>query len=146
MSSNLSDRMKRKLEESSNLSCREFNDDWKDRYMFVLEIIDLKCNSVLKSKFAELPVLPSADDMIAFWRILPANEFEHLRSFAQRYICRFGSTYRCEQSFSAMKLIKNKNRARLTDSNLNVLMILATTNLQPDIDKLASNLQSHKSH
>lgn len=36
MSSNLSDRMKRKLEESSNLSCREFNDDWKDRYMFVL--------------------------------------------------------------------------------------------------------------
>lgn len=111
-----------------------------------LEIIDLKCNSVLKSKFAELPVLPSADDMIAFWRILPANEFEHLRSFAQRYICRFGSTYRCEQSFSAMKLIKNKNRARLTDSNLNVLMILATTNLQPDIDKLASNLQSHKPH
>lgn len=111
-----------------------------------LEIIDLKCNSVLKGRFAELPVVPSASDMISFWRLLPENDFEHLRSFAQRFVCRFGSTYRCEQSFSSMKLIKNKNRARLTDSNLNGLMILATTNLNPDIDKLASNIQLHKQH
>ena len=90
---------------------------------FQLEIIDLKCNSVLKSRFAELPVIPTADDMISFWRLLPESEFEHLRSFAQRYICRFGCTYRCEQSFSAMKLIKSKNSSRLTDSNLNGLMI-----------------------
>ena len=111
-----------------------------------LEIIDLKCNTVLKSRFAELPVIPTADDMISFWRLLPESEFGHLRSFAQRYVCRFGSTYRCEQSFSAMKLIKSKNRSRLTDPNLNGLMILATTNLQPDIDKLADNIQPQKSH
>ena len=55
-----------------------------------LEIIDLKCNSVLKGRLAELPVVPSANDMISFWRLLPANEFEHLRSFAERHICRFG--------------------------------------------------------
>lgn len=111
-----------------------------------LEIIDLKCNSVFKSRFAELPVIPTADDMISFWCLLPESGFEHLRSFAQRYVCRFGSTYRCEQSFSAMKLIKSKNRSRLTDSNLNGLMILATTKLQPDIEKLASNIQPQNSH
>ena len=108
-----------------------------------IEIIDLKCNTVLKSRFAELPIIPTADDMILFWRLLLESEF------AQGYVCRFGSTYRCEQSFSAMKLIKSKNRSRLTDpikSNLNDLMILASTNLQPDIDKLADNIQPQKSH
>ena len=70
--------------------------------------------------------------------MLPAEKFPHLRSFAQRYVGRFGSTYRCEQSFSAMKLIKNKQRSRLTDDNLATLMTLAVTGLNPHIDRLVS--------
>jgi len=111
-----------------------------------LEVVDLQCNSVLKGRFGEIPPVPSAADMITFWQLLPANDFRHLRSFAQRYICRFGSTYRCEQSFSAMKLIKSRNRTRLTDNNLNSLMILAVTEMKPQISKLASSHQMHKSH
>ena len=28
---------KRKFEENKNLACREFNDEWKERYMFTLD-------------------------------------------------------------------------------------------------------------
>jgi len=45
-----------------------------------------------------------------------------------------------------MKLKKNKNCSRLTDFNLNEHMILPTTNLQPDIEKLVYNIQPQKSH
>lgn len=102
------------------------------------EVIDVKCSSVLRSKFMEIPASPNSKDMIQFWSMLPAETFPHLRSFAQRYICRFGTTYRCEQSFSTMKLIKNKQRSRLTDDNLSALMTLAVTDMNPDIDRLAS--------
>jgi len=111
-----------------------------------LEALDLQNSTALIGRFKELPAVPSATDMISFWSVLPNEEFPLLRSFAQRYVCRFGSTYRCEQSFSAMKLIKTRNRARLTDENLNCLMTLATTDLSPDINKLASTIQNHPSH
>ena len=56
-----------------------------------LEVIDLKCNVVLKGGFAELSAIPSAADMISFWQLLPVTEFWYLHSFAQRFICRFDS-------------------------------------------------------
>jgi len=40
-----------------------------------------------------------------------------------------------------MKLIKARNCSCLTDFNLNGRMILPKTNLQPDIEKLACNIQ-----
>mgnify|MGYP003396362830 CR=1 FL=1 len=109
-----------------------------------LELVDLKCNSALKGHFANLPAVPLADDLIKFWKMLPKAKFTCLRSFSQRFICRFASTYRCEQVFSAMQLIKNKNRSRLLDCNLNSLLILASTALKPDTEKLASSHQAHK--
>ena len=57
-----------------------------------LEVIDLQSHSVLKCRFSELPAIPAAAEMIDFWRMLPVDEFQHLRSFAKRYVCRFGST------------------------------------------------------
>jgi hypothetical protein len=111
-----------------------------------LEAVDLQHNTSLIERFRKLSAVPYAADMILFWSMFPSEHFPNLRSFAQRYVCRFGSTYRCEQSFSAMKLIKSRNRARLTDENLCCLMTLATTDLHADIDKLASTTQNHKSH
>jgi len=45
-----------------------------------------------------------------------------------------------------MKLIKDKNCSRLTGFNLNghINMIPPTTNHQPDIEKLVSNIQLQK--
>ena len=111
-----------------------------------LKVIDLKCNTVLKGRYAELSAIPSAADMISFWQLLPVTEFGYLCSFAQRFICRFGSTYRYEQTFCAMKLIKKRNRTSLTDTNLGGLMLLTATNLQPKVAKLSSSLQPQKSH
>ena len=93
----------------------------------------------------ELPSIPSSCEMISFWKMLPVTEYQNLRLFAQRYISRFGSTYRCEQAFSAMKLIKSRNRALLTDQHLNSLMTVAVTELKPDIDKLVKSVQKQVS-
>ncbi len=70
-----------------------------------MEPIDLKTNLLIKSKFDKF-LSKSNPDFIDFWQLLPDQHFPELRKFAQSYICRFGSTYRCEQAFSSMKLIK----------------------------------------
>ena len=111
-----------------------------------LEVIDVRCDTVLKGRFYEMPAVPSAMDMISFWRLISPDRCPNLHTFALQYICRFGSTYRCEQTFSAMKLIKNRNRSCLTDHHLCDLLTLATSNLQPDIEKLVGSLQAQKSH
>lgn len=111
-----------------------------------MELIDLKTNSSLKAKFHELSSVPSASDMINYWRSLPCENFPELRKFAQSFICRFGTTYRCEQTFSAMKLVKSKTRSRLTDANLKNTLLLSVTHINPNIEKLAKSKQPQKSH
>ena len=78
---------------------------------FQLELIDLQCNSALKSKFA-------ATDIKDFYQQLPKETFPRLRDHAARILSLFASTYLCEQAFSAMTLVKNKFRSRLTDCNM----------------------------
>src|SRR5688572_5305518 len=56
-----------------------------------LEVIDMKCHAALRSHFNSLPPVPNAADLKSFWSLLPADKFKHLRIFAQRYLCRFGS-------------------------------------------------------
>ncbi|XP_076373031.1 general transcription factor II-I repeat domain-containing protein 2-like [Tachypleus tridentatus] len=111
-----------------------------------MELIDLKANSVLKSKFNELPSLPSESGMLNFWRSSPCKHFPELRKFAQSYACRFRTTYRREQAFSSMKIIKNKLRSRLSDSSLKNCLLLSVTNLTPNVGDLVKAKQSQKSH
>ncbi|CAI9725740.1 Hypothetical predicted protein [Octopus vulgaris] len=51
----------------------------------------------------------------------------------------FASTYICEQTFSIMKINKGKNRSLLTDSNLQSVLRISTSNLTPNFDKLKYN-------
>ena len=111
-----------------------------------LEVIDLQQNSVLKALFTTMQNTRTVAEVCSFWRALPVAHFSKLRSFAQRMISRFGSTYRCEQSFSTMKIIKSKDRSRLRDSNLKNLLTLATTKVEPEITKLASRKQVHHNY
>ena len=110
-----------------------------------MELIELKANSILKIKFNELSLFPSASEMIGFWRSIPREHFPEMRRLAQSYACLFGTTYRCEQSFSFMKIIKNKLRSRLSDSNLKNCLLLSVTNLTPNITGLVKAKQSQKS-
>ena len=68
-----------------------------------VELLDLQANSVLKMKFNELSSFPIVTEAIDFRLSLPCKHFPELRKFAQSYACRFGTTYRCEQSFSLFR-------------------------------------------
>jgi hypothetical protein len=54
-----------------------------------MEVTPLKC----KQKFEELPVIPTADDTIKFWKLLPYENFPNLRKSVQQCICHFASIY-----------------------------------------------------
>ena len=110
-----------------------------------MELIELMANSILKMKFNELSLCPSASEMIGFWRSISREHFPEMRKLAQSYACLFGTTYRCQQSFSSMKIIKNKLRSRLSDSNLKNCLLLSVTNLTPNITGLVKAEQSQKS-
>ena len=110
-----------------------------------MELIELNANSILKMKFNELSLFPSASEMIGFWRSIPREHFPQMRKLAQSYACLFETAYRCEQSFSSMKIIKNKLRSRLSDSNLKNCLLLSVTNLTPNITSLVKAKQSQKS-
>ena len=78
-----------------------------------MELLDLRANLVLTMKFNELPSFPRATKTIHFWRSLPCKHLTELKKFAQSYVCRFGTIYRCERSLSSIKVIKNKMGSRL---------------------------------
>jgi len=111
-----------------------------------MELIELKGNSVLKMKFDELSSLPSASEMIGFWRSFSCEHFPKMRKNTQSFSCLFGTRYRCEQSFSFMKIIKNKLRSQLSDSSLKNFLLLSVTNLTPNITGLMKAKWRQKSH
>lgn len=94
-----------------------------------LEIIDLQCDVTLKDRFASV-------DLDTFYPcILPG--YPKLTALAAKMLCMFGTTYLCEQVFSAMILNKTKLRSRLTHKQLNdILKLAATQDMVPDIDAL----------
>jgi len=112
-----------------------------------MSLIELKENSLLKMKFDELSSLPSVSAMIGVWRSLSCEHFPKMRKFAQSYYaCLFGTTYGCEQSFSFMKIIKNKPRSRRSDSCLKDCLLLSVANLTPNITGLVKVKRKQKSH
>ena len=96
--------------------------------------MDLKTNSFFLNKFLE--TRSSASDEISFWKLLPDSQFPNLKKFGNKCICRFGTTYKCEQNFSTLNVIKNKCRNQLMDEHLSNLLRLGSSNLQPEIKKL----------
>jgi len=73
--------------------------DWQ------LEIIDLQCDSDLKTKFA----LANLDTFYQY--LIPG--YPKVTALAAEVLCMFGTTYLCEQMFSLMNINKTKLRSRL---------------------------------
>lgn len=67
-----------------------------------------------------------------------SKEYPNLSQRAIKILLNFSSTYLCETSFSAMTLIKTKQRNRLDAANA---MRVALSNIEPDITKLAKDVQ-----
>ena len=88
-------------------------------------LLNLKQTQYWKWNLLNQNSVPIASEMIGFCRSLPCEHFPEIRKFSQSYACLFRTTYRCEESFSFMKIIKNKLRSRLSDSNLKNCQLLS---------------------
>ena len=105
-----------------------------------LELIELQCHDEWRGKHQQLSLLD-------FYCMLDKDRFPEMRTFAQKMLSLFGSTYLCEQTFSVMNLNKNRLRSRLNDSHLRDILRISTTVLKPDLTALLkSRSQYHPSH
>ena len=95
------------------------------------ELIDYQNSVALKARYEKLSVMATGQDLVDFWKAVPVTTFPELRSFRAKFISRFGTTYRCEKAFSAMKFVKSNYLTRLTLADQEALMNLAVTDLQP---------------
>ena len=99
---------------------------------FQMEIIELKCNDNLKSKFN------ACKNVTEFYKnVLPSKDYPNLSKNAKKLLSMFGSTYLCEQLFSSMKFTKNKLRTKIMENHLNNVLKIASSSISPDISKLA---------
>ncbi|KAL3876875.1 hypothetical protein ACJMK2_034657 [Sinanodonta woodiana] len=111
-------------------------DDLSAEYQ--LELTDLQASDELRATYRE-------NSLLDLYRTLP-DTFTNLKDNALVHTSMFGSTYCYEQAFSQMKLNKSNTRNQLTDDNLEAILPLSTSNIKPDISKLADDMQHHPSH
>jgi len=92
-----------------------------------LELLELQSDVYLSTS---ADVIRS--DCISMWKAINSTkQYVVLSNIAMKCISMFGSTYRCETAFSAMKGIKSKDRNRISDEHLVHCMRVATTQYQP---------------
>ncbi|GFV52792.1 uncharacterized protein TNCV_2874631 [Trichonephila clavipes] len=119
-----------------------------ERLCVELEILEKKkCDLSSQHKWSALNDLEK-EDMIIFnaWNSIP-DSYDQLKKFAFAVLSLFFSTYKCEQSFSSMNIIKSKLRSRLIDENLESCLKLKTTTFKPDLLlKHSKEMQAHCLH
>ena len=71
------------------------------------------------------------------------NEYPNLHGVAMRFLLCFSTAYLCEIAFSAMTVLKTKQRNRL---QLSHCLRLAIISIHPRINKLTDGKQQQKSH
>ena len=104
-----------------------------------MELIDLQADNSLKRMFESKP-------LVEFYSSLHSEKFQNLKKIARKMFVLFASTYICEQTFSIMKVNKSKTRSLLTDSNLQSVLRISTSNLTPNFNKLVNDCsQMHHS-
>ncbi|XP_034195086.1 general transcription factor II-I repeat domain-containing protein 2 [Osmia lignaria lignaria] len=93
-----------------------------------LELIDMKCDRMLKNKFNQ------AESLAHFYTGFSHIRFPLLYTLAGKILCMFGSTYVCEQLFLNMKKTKSIHRTGLTNYNLKCSLLLSSCqSIVPDI-------------
>jgi len=87
------------------------------------------------------PFLLSRDEHgIQFFKLLSDKKYPQLIDLGLKVCSMFGSTYKCESTFSIMKYIKSKYRSALTDESLSHLLRIATSNVSVDIPSLVAKM------
>ncbi|XP_045848718.1 general transcription factor II-I repeat domain-containing protein 2 isoform X1 [Meles meles] len=83
-----------------------------------MEVIDLQCNTVLKTKYDKVGVPEFCKYL---W-----GSYPRYRVHCAKILSMFGSTYICEQLFSIMKLSRTKFCSQLKDSQWDSVLHIAT--------------------
>jgi len=78
--------------------------------------------------------------------LLESGLYPSLTNNAKQMTSMFGSTYTCEQMFSTMKFTKSNLRSRISDAHLENVLVLASSDLSPDVEKLSQSQQHQVSH
>lgn len=130
-----------KLEEIFNIFTCPFDVDVSSApENLQLELIELQSNTEIKYKF-------ESTELIDFYKkYITDDKFANLKRIALSIVAANGTTYLCESFFSKLKLVKSKNRNRLTDANLTNQLRCASTKLPINITKLANSIQKQVSH
>ena len=97
---------------------------------FQHEIIELHTDHTLKGMYLSTPLVEFCQ------RYVNANDFLIQRKHGLKYVLLFGSTYCCEQFFSALNLTKSLLRSSLTDQNFEMELRVATSSTSVDIARL----------
>jgi len=100
-----------------------------------LQLIELSSDKGMESTFNFM-------NNSKFW-IRMKNEYPNLHEIAMRFLLCFSTTYLCETAFSAMKVLKTKERNRL---QLSDCLRLAITSIHSRINNLTDRKQQQKSH
>ena len=101
-----------------------------------MELIDLQCNTDLKTKFTEVARVKFCQQYV------PVDQVPGLMRHARMIIALFRSTYLCEQ----LKWFLNNTRNKIIDAHLKGTLRLASTHLQPDIQGLVKQAQHQTAH
>ncbi|MEE6512968.1 hypothetical protein FKM82_020363 [Ascaphus truei] len=143
--------------EELDLSCLH----WLDLENLEMELLEFQESSIWKNKFYDLratlekmecegitedsTVASSENEILKVWNSLP-NNFKSMKTLGIAFLSLFGSSYACEQLFSALNYIKCDARNRLTDELSAVCVALKLTEYEPRFDKLSACIQQQKSH
>ncbi|KAK9977291.1 hypothetical protein ABG768_019112 [Culter alburnus] len=111
-----------------------------ERAAFEEQLIELQHNSILKERHKE-------ESLDTFWtKCVLKDTYPALIQCAEKILTCFGSTYVCESAFSAMGIIKSKQRSRLSNRHLTDCLRAATSEQQPNMKLLVKKMQTQSSH
>ncbi|XP_070622950.1 general transcription factor II-I repeat domain-containing protein 2A-like [Erythrolamprus reginae] len=122
---------------------------WLDLENLEMELLDFQENPTWNNKFCDLREklektegmtnnrVSSENEILKAWNYLP-NTFKSMKALGIAFLTLFGSTYACEQLFSALNDLKSDPRNRLIDNLSAACVALELTNYEPRLDKLSA--------
>ena len=134
---------------------------WLDFDNQEIKLLEFQESSTWKTKFSDLRATLEKmeceestqdrttdsyeNEILKAWNSLP-GKFKSMKTLGGAILTLFGSSYVCEQLFSAMNYIKCDTRNRLTDDLSAACVALKLTKYEPRVDELSAYIQQQKSH
>ncbi|XP_034288864.1 general transcription factor II-I repeat domain-containing protein 2A-like [Pantherophis guttatus] len=132
--------------ENLEMELLEFQESsmWKNKFYGLRETLE-KIERMAKDTTVSSDAVTSENEILKVWNSLP-NNFKSMKALGVAFLTLFGSSYACEQLFSALNYIKSDTRNRITDDLSAACVVLKLTKYEPRLEKLSVCIQQQKSH